>query len=729
MALGRWRTQWSYAINDEFLHPKEIYVDIGKQVTSPTALLPSPDSEDSTAETYLYRKCCLESFTTWWRTATANASASGGGGAGTGVVGKDTLLHTPYMWATLRDVGGQTIEASPRSQAFKSGYVYSQFYNVIKAPFDAGKLYPFTNDGLENLALDPDYIKGLHKAGGATAFSQEASLKSYIHSKVRASANIASSVRKSYGTREEHRLSLTLVDEISSVLQLWEDAPAPAAAPAPAHQPHYIIPSVDVLQFLHAQLNKHCLLFEHVLAWTNKSHSLPESVVMALALRALRHTYGSSGQLSLEPILYKDKWKSMRGGEAVTLEGLGIERSIEAYGFGWFQPKINWQTLRVSPQHINGILAGNLLLHPQYQRRWRTVHDLRDVYVRLNQAEQWFMQYEVGGGTGGGTVSSARCGVQWDNDVSSSDEEGKRTLNGSRRKCRAWIDFLHGLNLNQFDYDVASMMKKNHRTSPELLGDDSMARLTQLSFCYEGLAQLFSINGEAQPPHSIVGNKTRMKTAGALVDYLLDFDDGEARPSWADLSYRLIYQKTCEVVERHLGERWRRRWETEYKFLLRLTHWVLPHAERQSFLNPTKSNHSKGTMSRMSWFSSVYMEHVSQKSTVAGWPPKTARTLQEILWQGYNTTVLNTKSAPAPAPVPVPPIPSWDISQLFLALRGQGVYASNMDEDFVLGRAHRGKTITPVWEHGMPPKLWICEQITDKSHEELEKVFEGMLSR
>lgn len=134
-------------------------------------------------------------------------------------------------------------------------------------------------------------------------------------------------------------------------------------------------------------------------------------------------------------------------------------------------------------------------------------------------------------------------------------------------------------------------------------------------------------------------------------------------------------------------------------------------------------------MSRMSWFSSVYQEPASYKGRVAGWPPKTARTLQEIIWQGYNTTVLNTGSAPAPAPVPVPPIPSWDISQLFLALREQGVYASDMDQDFVLGRAHRGKTITPVWEHGTPPRLWICEQIVDKSHEELEKVFEGMLSR
>ncbi|KFY69298.1 hypothetical protein V496_00358, partial [Pseudogymnoascus sp. VKM F-4515 (FW-2607)] len=220
----RWRRQWAYAINDEFLNSKDIYIDIGKQVTSPTALLPSLDSEDSNAETYLYRKCCLESFTSWWRTATANASASSGSGAGTA------------------DVGGQTIEANAKSYAFKSGYVYSQFYNVIKAPFDAAKLYPFTNDGLENLALDPDYIKGLYKAGGATAFSQDASLKSYIYSKTRASANITS------------------------------------------------------------------------------------SVLIALALRALQHTYSSSArQTSLEPILYKDKWKTMRGGAGI---GAGTGASI-----------------------------------------------------------------------------------------------------------------------------------------------------------------------------------------------------------------------------------------------------------------------------------------------------------------------------------------------------------------------------------------------------------------
>ena len=92
--------------------------------------------------------------------------------------------------------------------------MYSQFYNVVKAPFDAAKVHVFGNDGLENVALDPAYVRGLHKAGGAAAFSQEASLRSYLHSKTRAHVNIASGMHKSYGIREEHRLSLVLIDEI-----------------------------------------------------------------------------------------------------------------------------------------------------------------------------------------------------------------------------------------------------------------------------------------------------------------------------------------------------------------------------------------------------------------------------------------------------------------------------------------------------------------------------------
>ena len=129
----------------------------------------------------------------------------------------------------------------------------------------------------------------------------------------------------------------------------------------------------------------------------------------------------------------------------------------------------------------------------------------------------------------------------------------------------------------------------------------------------------------------MTGNKGRFRTAGALINFLLDFDDSEARKSWANLAYRIIYQKTCEAVEEHLGEQWRWRWQSEYKLLVRLTHWVLPHANSNTFLNPTKSNRSKGLTSRTSWFSTIYKEPPCYRDTVAMWLPDAPRSLREII--------------------------------------------------------------------------------------------------
>ena len=217
-SLGQWRERWATTTNDSFLVREEVYVDVSKQVTSPVAQLPSQGKEASAGETFLYRRCCQESFCKRWQTVVASASASASAKS-CNLARKDRLVCQAYTWATLRDASSQTIATDPQSQAYRDGYVYSQFYNVVKAPFDAAKVHVFGNDGLENVALDPAYVRGLHKAGGAAAFSQEASLRSYLHSKTRAHVNIASGMQKSYGIREEHRLSLVLIDEILRWLQ------------------------------------------------------------------------------------------------------------------------------------------------------------------------------------------------------------------------------------------------------------------------------------------------------------------------------------------------------------------------------------------------------------------------------------------------------------------------------------------------------------------------------
>ena len=57
--------------------------------------------------------------------------------------------------------------------------------------------------------------------------------------------------------------------------------------------------------------------------------------MMILALRGLRLCYGSA-QLSQESLLFKDQWQRMKEGKTVTIEGIGMAKTIKEYGIGWF---------------------------------------------------------------------------------------------------------------------------------------------------------------------------------------------------------------------------------------------------------------------------------------------------------------------------------------------------------------------------------------------------------
>ncbi|KAH6665073.1 hypothetical protein B0J14DRAFT_680785 [Halenospora varia] len=142
---------------------------------------------------------------------------------------------------------------------------------------------------------------------------------------------------------------------------------------APSLPPYYIVPTKELLAFLYAQINKYCFLFEHVLAHTAMTYLLPETIVIVTALRALR----------------------LRNEKSVVKEGLGIRKTIERCGLGWFLPKINWATWRFAPPYGENILVGNVLIYEEYKRRWRAVKDLRDVYIRFTQAESWYDRYNV----------------------------------------------------------------------------------------------------------------------------------------------------------------------------------------------------------------------------------------------------------------------------------------------------------------------------------------------
>ncbi len=568
----RWELRWSAAADEQFYNKDRTYVNLAKQTTSEDSALPFDQlPTDHEAEVFLWRRCCLDAYSQTRMVLNPDSSKA-----------KGNPKRTMYPWATMRDVIGQTLFATPQGGETKDGLIYSQFYGLIKTPFDSTKVYIFDNDAVENLALDPGYVRSLQQEGGGTAFSKGVCELAYLHSKRRASANLLDNRWRSYGAREEHRISLTIIAEIYQQWRQWDlyDAEDVDASPPPL--PYYIVPTQELLGFLYAQVNKYCFLFEHILAHTGKTYSLPETIVMVVALRALRFCYGSN-LLAQESLLYKDRWEVLHNQKTIVKEGLGMRRTIEQCGIGWFLPKFNWATWRLAAPSGDNMLVGNMLMHKEYKRRWRAVKDLRDVYIRFNQAESWYDQYD---------------------------------MQNNRPLLEAWLEYLHALNMEQFDADVWKAMVKASKGSTKKggaysgsgeLGTGMMMPGEGFQFCHHDMRKIFLVDGAASPPHLVTGNKMRFQRVMDLLNFLLLWDD-EERLGWGHKPCRVILKKTFELVERRLGYRRADAWLDDFLHLVRLTHWILPYPSNTALITSTKTSQSQGLKRRMMWFSAVYAD-------------------------------------------------------------------------------------------------------------------------
>jgi hypothetical protein len=726
MAYDAWLRGWTFGMDERFYSKEDTFVDLAKQTTSWDSALPFDQlSSDTRAEVYIWRQCCLKKYLATRRRHCHRRHRKRKQGAQAPEV-------TYYPFATFGQAGGITIASKYGSAAYIAGLIYSQFYSLIKVPFDAAKVYIFNNDAMENLALDPAYVQTLQHVGGAVAFSPKVCEISYLCSKSRAHVNFEDNQWRSYGVREEHRLSMKAVEKIVQQWRQWQqeesvaeedldetmDAdgdvvesskddedlyemmeadgevvvnrqdvqrrpplppPLPPLLPPPLPLPYYVFSSKDMFAFLRAQLNRYCFLFEHVYAWTGKTHSLPEFMMMVLALRALRFSYGS-GILCAESLLYKDQWQNKKGQR---VEGIGIKTTMHQCGFGWFLPKINWSTIRLLPQYTDHFLAGNMLLHSEYQRRWRAVRDLGDVYIRLHQAGRWFATYNV---------------------------------QGSQRREEAWLEYLLALNIQQFHADtIQHALTSSNKTHPELSATATASSsssggtgLAKLSYCLQGMHTMFEVDEQLGPPHTAMGNVVAITSTWELLELLFGWEESppKQRGPWQKKTYRLIFRQTYDLIASQLGARRAQEWYHQFLTTVLLTHWVLPYATATAFLPLSKTNKKKGMKGRMIWFSSVLQEPPA--FCPLSWPAGLARSLSNITTMIQLDALSRSQS-------------KWRSSDLIDAYCKLGLFSKLSSMSFFkLGFSQDSTTLVPTWEHGKPLPLQMVLDIRDKTLDELD---------
>lgn len=270
-------TRWDRTVDAEHIHPDRVWVDIGKEVCAKPSFLQRQDAGDQQAETYLWRPCCLDAH--WRRSLHGSPSARS--------------LRNVYHTGLLRDAVGMTVLSASQSPGREQGLIYSQFYTSQKETFDASKKFPFQDGALESLALDPKVRASWQHVGGSENHRPETLNKSYLGSKARCAAGLVGSMKKSFGTREEHRMTLDLANQLRDRLErmgVW-DREIPAAA---SPQPYWRIPTETFLRFLYCNINKFTTGFEYVRSLESDDFvSWEHSQMMIMFLRLLKFSYES----------------------------------------------------------------------------------------------------------------------------------------------------------------------------------------------------------------------------------------------------------------------------------------------------------------------------------------------------------------------------------------------------------------------------------------------------
>jgi hypothetical protein len=292
-AMENFQSYLDRVVDLDFIYLDRFWVDVGKEICSRVSLLPSQRRHTGDeAQVYSWKRCCLEQYMQWMYDGKPPAATAQG--------------QRYYDQNMLYDASSLTSVTPKRSKLRDGGLIYSQFYGSVKEISDASKCFPFDNDGLEEMAIDPQIRQGARNAAGGQRKDARILERAYCASKCRTRLALLDSRKKSFGIREEHRISWLLFQGLINRLRLEERDDLEIIL---TECPSYIWPmKTEVyLNYLWRTTDKFAAGFEIVLARSRRELvTWEQTKMMAMFLRCLRFVFGGH-QLRRESALWWSK--------------------------------------------------------------------------------------------------------------------------------------------------------------------------------------------------------------------------------------------------------------------------------------------------------------------------------------------------------------------------------------------------------------------------------------
>jgi hypothetical protein len=546
--VTRFDRYWAHAI-DEHYTTEDVYIDVGKETCpqqgSKVGLWPhsgrgdNRDLEDVPAETLLYKRCCLQA-----RASQVEYVLSDRG----------SQKQVFYPFTMLRDTGSLTVETGKRSLRRAAGLLYSQFYPSIKEVFAAGNVYPFTNPAIESLALDKKLRKTWELVGGGLSHQPVALVKAYLYTKLRCHFASLGSMAKSFGIREEHRVSRGLFQAMDRHLQSRGLDEQCLVTPTDDGSPYYSFTPQTVLQWVRWNINKFCVGFEMVHSFQDAHFVTWEHTrMMLMFLRCLQFSYGG-GLLRKIGGCWQDVREQPDADQPNGMrryEGLGFQRTMERCGYAWFLDKIDWHTLTFRSPHAAYMMFNNPSMQSVYRARYHQVRDVRVDFIRVDKAYQWMQEFSA---------------------------------------IAPYLDilevYLRELCLCAFRKDVFFHVRSTLK--PECI---EAALSGSIPLCYASVSD--AMVEKHQRLRLAEGNRLAVKDIDVLFAWLWKSKDGHfERKGWNEKPYRMLFQQSFHAIKMVRGKAGARKWRQNLKRSFLGSHWVLLIQIAEGLCAKTRRNRS-----------------------------------------------------------------------------------------------------------------------------------------
>ena len=510
-----------------------LYVDVAKETSPPchSTQIPGSGSQSPEPQTYLWRRCCLLEHLR--ELYDGEVPKSG---------------QTVFSESMLRDAGGITISTPKSSRLRRGGILYGQMYHLSKGLFDAAKTFPFQNPQLRYLALDPRLREGMRTLNPWARQSYNVIEQTYEASKRRCDYALSDSQQRSFGVREEYRISWALQQRIVATLRSLDAEHQSVRLPGPLPC-LWALRTPSFLGFMWHNINKFVTGFELVRNESTRPGTGPvtweQTKVMDMFLSCLRVSFAGNDYSRLSALWWdRREFPATSDGLPNVCHGLGFSHTMEESGYCWMDRLVDWERMRFLPSVTDTILFGDGTLQKRYLRNGGHVKKFFDLGRCTDVALEYLDAYP--------------------------DED---------RVTDRMLSWLCHICLQQMRIDTLLTIRKYVAVEdPVALLDD------QIQFSHAGLSPWLLC--DISIPQ---GNRMRLKSPCQLADALFAFGDNALREYWDLKPFRILYQRIYSALgrfsaQRHLVNIFSHR----IKRYLYAYHWILPYPNGRALVTKTR---------------------------------------------------------------------------------------------------------------------------------------------